>query len=452
VLVSAFVVVGHLLQQVPTEAVPAVPEGIEQPAEPVPVVPAVPTVVETAPPVTSPVPINAKTPSVPVARRRFAQTPSGARIEGARDGVPDCRANAAFCIQNEFFAFWPRARLRTGYSYIQPDSQLAFVGRNDGFTLDQNRFGFDAAYKDWTRFRLIVDVVTILPGAPANQPVNPVLAAVRDAWVSFLPSPWLTVTVGQQFMPADLEGSTTIATLPFAGRSVAAVGVAAGQGYAVGGLSPARQTGVVVASEEGLLTDDVAVNYAVGVSNGNGQNVLGNDNKLPAAYLRLGVDVGERFSGHVGGRYNPRTVGTAPNLFDETDALGFADVQANYAGFEFAASAMARSTSFATLVPVGGGGLATDVALGGTAWLAIRDPLGVHLWGLVPALRASYYDPSSQFADDQLVETTLAVRYDAPVEHLGVALIVEGTVLTEIGDGVRDLDNARLQTLLQLDL
>jgi hypothetical protein len=417
VLVSTFVVVGHLLQQVPAEVPPA--PTTEAPVEvaPAPAVEAPPAVapVVVEPPVAPVVPPS----PAPVTRRRFAQTPSGARIEGARDGRPDCRANAAFCIQNELFAFWPRARLRTGYSIVQPDSQLAFVGRNDGFFLDQNRFGFDAAYKDWMRFRLIVDVVTILPGAPANQPVNPVLAAVRDAWVSFLPSPFLTITVGQQFMPADLEGSTTIATLPFAGRSVAASGVAAGQGYAVTGLSPARQTGVVVASEEALIADDVAISYAAGVSNGNGQNILGNDNKLPAAYLRFGVDVGESFAAHVGGRYNPRTVGTAPNLFDETDALGFADIQANVGGFEFAASAMARATSYATLVPVGGGDLATDIALGGTAWLAVRDPFGADFFGLVPAVRASYYDPSSQFADDQLLETTVAVRYDAPTEHLG---------------------------------
>jgi hypothetical protein len=99
----------------------------------------------------------------------------------------------------------------------------------------------------------------------------------------------LFVSAGQQFMPSDLEGSTTIAALPFARRSVATSGMRAGHGFAQAGLSPSRQMGLVVGSTENARVGDLALQYMLGLGNGNGQNILGNDNKLPAVYARLGV-------------------------------------------------------------------------------------------------------------------------------------------------------------------
>jgi hypothetical protein len=381
-------------------------------------------------------------------RRRFAT--AGPQIEGPRDGIPACRPTAAVCWRSENFAVWPRLRLRNGYDFVQPDSQLLTVGQNDGFVLDQNRVGFDGVFRDDVRFRLIIDVVSALPGAAPNDPVQNIGATVRDAWVAWVPSDWLLVSAGQQFMPADLEGSTTISTLPFARRSVATAGVRPGQGLGVAGLSPSRQMVLVVGSSDARI-GNVVVEYAGAISNGNGQNVLGNDNKLPAAYARVGAgfagdDVDVRLG--LGGRYNPRTIGTLPNLFTETDAVGFADLSARIHGVVFAAQAIARMTSFDTVLPDGG---PTDNGLGATAWLQLDAPFGVDLFGLKPAYRFSYYDPSSTFPDDQLLENTVGVRWDVPVDGLPLALFLDGTVLTELGEGVRDLDNARVTALVQFD-
>jgi hypothetical protein len=356
------------------------------------------------------------------------------------------------CVKNDRFALWPRLRLRNGFEFVQPDSQLLTVGQNDGFFLDQNRIGVDGAFRDDLRFRLVVDVVSAVPGGAQNDPVQPIVAAVRDAWVAWLPSDWLSVSAGQQFMPADLEGSTTIASLPFARRSVATSGVRPGHGFAVAGLSPTRQTGIVVGSTENARFGDVVVEYQLAASNGNGQNIAGNDNKLPAAYARAGVgyvtsDVDVRLA--MGGRFNPRTAGTLPNLFTETDALGFADLSARVAGFVFVAQGIYRQTSFDTVLPSGG---PSDTALGATTWLQLDSPLGLELGGVKPAYRFSYYDVSSAFPDDQLMEHTLGVRWDLPWEGMPLAVFVDGTLLSEVGDGVRDLDNARVTALVQFDL
>jgi len=423
----------------PTEASPPSTE----PAEPAPAAPA-----ETVP---APAPTPAPSANESEPRRPRAPT-AGPQLEGKRDGVPDCRVGAAACIANEHFALWPRLRLRAGYDLVQPDSQVLTVGQNDGFFLDQNRIGVDGVYKDDLRFRLIIDVVSLLPARSPNDPVQPFGAAVRDAWVAWMPSDWFYLSAGQQFMPADLEGTTTIAALPFTRRSVATSGVRPGHGFAVDGLSPARQPSIVIGSTENARLGNIALQYMLGVGNGNGQNILGNDNKLPAAYARVGGgyvdDGGTEVRLGVGGRYNPRTVGTLPNLFQETETVAFVDLDVKIQGIQLAAQAMYKDVAFDTLVP----DFAGESGLGATAWLTVDKPFGVDIFGLRPAYRFSYFDPSSSFADDQLLENTLALRWDVPAEGLPLSLIVDGTLLTEFGEGVRDLDNARLSAILQLEL
>lgn len=379
---------------------------------------------------------------------------AGPQLEGPRDGRPDCRVGAAACIANEHFALWPRLRLRGGYELVQPDSQVLTVGQNDGFFLDQNRVGLDGAFKDDLRFRLIVDVVSLLPSRTPNDPVQPFTAAVRDAWVAWMPSDWFFVSAGQQFMPADLEGTTTIAALPFTRRSVATQGVRPGNGFAVDGLSPARQPSIVIGSTENARLGSVALQYLVGVGNGNGQNILGNDNKLPAVYGRFGagfVEDGMELRVAAGGRYNPRTVGTLPNLFQETESVGFVDLDVKIQGIQLAAQAIYKDVAFDSLVP-NPGAAGAETGLGATAWISVDEPFGIDLFGLRPGYRISFFDPSSSFADDQLLENTLALRWDVPVEGLPLSLIVDGTLLTEFGEGVRDLDNARATAMLQLEL
>jgi hypothetical protein len=438
----------------------AAPEAVPTPA-PAPEAPATEPVAPTTVP-DAPAPVTAPdtTPSTPVPApsaapaKVAARSPTaGPQLEGPRDGRPDCRVGAAVCLANDNFALWPRLRLRNGVEFVQADSQVLTVGQNDGFYLDQNRIGLDGAFKDDLRFRMIIDVVSLLPGSAPNDPVQPFSAAVRDAWVAWMPSDWFFVSGGQQFMPADLEGTTTIAALPFTRRSVATSGVRPGHGFAVDGLSPSRQPGIVLGSTEKARLGNIALQYLVGVGNGNGQNTLGNDNKLPATYGRFGAgyvgDDGLELRVGVGGRYNPRTVGTLPNLFLETESVGFVDLELKVAGIELAAQGIYKDVAFDSLTPtIGADG--AETGLGATAWLTVDKPLGIDIFGLRPAYRISYFDPSSSFADDAVLENTLALRWDTPLQ--GLSLIVDATLLTEIGEGVRDLDNARGTALLQLEL
>lgn len=422
------------------------PPPTDAPPTDAPAAPAAPPPTPTTPPEAAP--------DEPVAAPQRAPT-AGPQIEGPRDGVPNCRPGAAACIVQGDFALWPRLRVRAGYEFVQPDAALATVGNNDGFFLDQTRIGLDGAWRDELRYRLILDVVSVVPGGAPNDPVQPITSAVRDAWVAWIPSDWFFVSAGQQFMPSDLEGSSTLAGLPFARRSAATSGVRPGHGFAVAGLSPSRQMSVVVGSTEKAGFGPVGVEYLLGIGNGNGQNVLGNDNKLPAVYGRVGAGFASgddlRVRVGAGGRYNTRTIGTNPNLFDEADTVGFADVSVAAFGLNLAAQGIYKQTEFLTLLPDAGEG-AVDTGLGATAWVFVDAPFGLDTFGIIPAYRFSYYDPSSTVADDQLLENTLGVRWNIPVAGLPLSLFVDGTLLTEFGEGVRDLDNARATALLQLEL
>ena len=123
-----------------------------------------------------------------------------------------CPKHIAVCFENDIAAVWPKLRVRTGFDYVDPDPQLAYIGQNDGFFMDQARIGAEGTVRGIAFFKLTLDGASVLDGDP-NQPVNPLLAAMRDAWVGFRPSPWLDVTVGQQNMPADYEGTDDIHTL-----------------------------------------------------------------------------------------------------------------------------------------------------------------------------------------------------------------------------------------------
>jgi hypothetical protein len=364
---------------------------------------------------------------------------------------PACPAHNV-CVRNDFMAVWPRLRLRTGYELVESDKALLNVGENDGFYLDQARLGVEGNYLDVLRFRLIFDAVSALPGTGRTDPIDTLFGSARDAWIAWTPSPFFRASVGQMFMPVDAEGGTTISGFNFTRRSVAVSGVLAGHGYKVAGLSPSRQAGIMISSDDDAVIGPVSISYAVAVSNGNGQNFRGNDNKLPAVYARIGAGYESLVQVGAGVSWNPRTVGVAPNLFDQTDATAFGDVRARLFGIDLLGQVIYRQTNFDTIVPFPSDDVAgSESALGVTAWVVLDEPFGLPFFGLKPGYRFSSYDPSSQFTDDQLLEHTISLRYDAPLS-LPVSLIADYTFLNEVGPGVRDLTNNRLTFIAQIDL
>jgi hypothetical protein len=156
--------------------------------------------------------------------------PELAPADPASPGRPLCRPDVP-CVQGGPFALWPSMRLRAGYEYIQPDPNVLFVGRNDGFLLDQARVGFETTYKRRFHARLVVELADLLPGGKPNDPVRPLVGAAQDAYLAWTPSEYFFASLGQQFMPFDYESQVTRALFNFTGRSVASGGLRAGRGF-----------------------------------------------------------------------------------------------------------------------------------------------------------------------------------------------------------------------------
>ncbi|MFZ9887683.1 MAG: hypothetical protein ACO3JL_09285 [Myxococcota bacterium] len=358
------------------------------------------------------------------------------------------------CLDDAGFALWPSVRLRGLYEYIQPDPNVLFVGHNDGFLLDQARLGVNVGYKGRFLVRLVADLSTLLPGGLHNEPAQPLVAAARDAYVAWTPSPWFFVAVGQQFMPLVYEGQVTRGELNFTSRSIVGDGVRAGRGFETPGLAPGRQVGVVLGARRAPV-GPVTLDYRLGLTNGNAQNLFGNDNKLPAIIGRVGADYGGLFGIGLAGQYNPRTEGELPNLFTETHSEAAADVRADVFGVELLLQGIYRHISFDDVFLNAADPNASDTSLGVVSWIVLDHPFGLPTFGCKPAYRFSYYDPSASDVDDALMEHTVAVRYDPPTA-LPLAFFVEGTLLLEQGEfsgaAGRALENNRLVAMLQFDL
>ena len=356
------------------------------------------------------------------------------------------------CVEGGPFAVWPRFRLRAGYEFVQPDAEVPFIGNNDGFLLDQARLGMEGTYLGRVDFRLVFDAISTAPGG-GNDPVRDVFGATRDAWVRFNAHKYLQITVGQIFLPVDREGQMARDDMVFAYRSVATDGLRAGRGFAVNGLSAGREVGLQLGAQD-VEVGDFVLDYRLAVSTGNGQNKLGNDNKLPALTTRVAAGYKDLISVGLTGRYNPRTVGELPNLFNETDLQGGVDFMLSSFGIEVLAQAVIKQTSFDTVF-LADDPSRTDTALGLTSWVTLNDPFGVPLYGFRPGFRFSYLDPKGAFPDDQVLELTTGIRYDPPTE-LPLFLTVDFTMLFEPGleggDSTRSVDNHRLTALLQFDL
>ena len=334
----------------------------------------------------------------------------------------------------------PYSRLRLGFDLVQADPNVPFVGQNDGFLVDQARFGFKGKYADRISWVLVADAIT-RDTHELNNPVSQVSAALRDAYLHWHATDFFNIWLGQLFMPADYEGMISRRELNFVNRSVASIGVFPGRGYEVAGLSAGRQQGMILGAKD-LVAGILHLDYRIALANGNGPNRSGNDNEQPAFYSRLGAGLGEWAQLSFGFQYNPRTVGELPNLYTENDVVALSDLHFDLWGVDVLVQGIWRQTSYDTSTAD------SDTALGLTSWLVLNEPFGVHLYHFKPGIRISYLDPSSFLADDQLREMTASLRYDAPIE-LPLAFIVDYTWLVE--EASRALTNDRLVAMFQIE-
>lgn len=340
---------------------------------------------------------------------------------------------ASFCSGQ--LCLQPKVRLRLRYDAIEQDPSVDFIGRNNGFGLSSGRLGLAGQYRDWLNFELLMDG-GFVEQTDRNLVAGSTFAALKDAWVELKPWDFIQVRAGQFKTPFDEESMRSTSDLRFVDRSVGNRGIRSGEGYQTLGLSPPRNLGVMAGAEDFTL-GPLGMQYLVAVVNGNGENQAFNDNSVPAVYGRLALSAFDAVSLGVGGTYNPRTVGALPNLYDEVDAGFTVDAHAAMFGAFADASFIWMNTQFPTT------GAPDSQAMAATG------EIGYRLWfGLGAGYRFGWYDPTSVFANDSVMEHTIGVRYDLP--RLPLALVLDYTIALE--QPGRELNNNRLGALIQLNI
>lgn len=336
--------------------------------------------------------------------------------------------------------------------YQSDDNNLAFVGQNDGFALNNARLTLDATYRE-----LVAKVQ--FDGAIArlnsdNNARGRVETDLRDAWFEYQPfrerddealSEVIKLRVGRYRPPFDGTSLIRTKNLLFIERAVAIQGVNGVQGRNLPGLESFRELGAM-AHGRYLHGSGAGVGYSLAVMNGNGAGDPFNDNDSLAYYGRLEGLYKEAVVVGVAYALNARTSGDAPDLIDEDEAGLAADVRVDLMNVLVQAQFVQFTRSFPN-IPVEPDTTSTGYHVS----LGYRFPLGI-----IPSYRYAFYDPTSDAESDdsslagfdeadELTYHTLGLTWDVPDRPF--KLQANYTITVESDE--QALDNDRLQIMGQ---
>jgi hypothetical protein len=249
------------------------------------------------------------------------------RVARADDASAPPSREHPLTIDEPRFSFEPFAFLRLQYIFVQDDPNVAFIGRDDGFELQNARVGV-AGHLGRVYYKLAFDGATD-ERAQINSPQGKLTVALKDAWADVAVSgeaPWLQtsldrVVIRGGFFQSWVEPEAQIPDTKreLVDRPIESRGMRPTEGWQTPGLTPGRSLGVAVRLDPAPRDDGVGVGFELAAQNGADEYASNNDNN----YLAVSAGGIVRFPGDgwvVGAlRWNPRTVGLLPFRQDETD-------------------------------------------------------------------------------------------------------------------------------------
>jgi hypothetical protein len=332
------------------------------------------------------------------------------------------------------FAWEPFGYLRMQYILVQNDPNVAFVGRDDGFELQNARVGVRGNLQDIARFVLSIDGA--VDEREPNTPDGKLRVGLRDAFADV----WLggdVATRGGYFQTwVDPQALIADTAREFVDKPLESRGMRSTEGWYTPGLPPGRSLGVAVRLDPEQAN---RVGFEVAVQNGADEFASNNDNDKPAvsaaALFRLAND------GFVvaAARWNPRTVGDLPFRQDETDLQGSAGAQINAGIIALGAGGIVQRTTFEST------GGPSQNAFGAHAQLMVKlgsdRPVSV-------GYRFGILDPSSLIVTDRVMEHTAGAVVAVPQFRMRVQ--VQATHVQE--QAARGLSNDRIQLAAEVAL
>ncbi len=373
----------------------------------------------------------------------------GSPVEPAISGPPAAPAPVPEALA---FSWQPFGFLRGQLGVVRDDPDVAFVGRSDGFSLQNARLGVRGELGDRVAFEVSIDGA-VDERERVNTTNGRLRVGLRDAFVDFhrLAAPLgssfaLSLRAGRfesWFDPDDHDGDTERA---FVDRALESRGIAATEGWETAGLPPGRSLGVALrapiygSAASGSGEERLALWAEVAAQNGADEFASGNDNDAVALSAALRLVAQGRGWLQAAARRNPRTEGDLPFQQEEVDTALSLGGGLSLGPVRAAAGGVLQYTSFETT-----GGPRQR------AWGAHGQAL-VRAWGGSAPLEVGYrfavLDPSSLVVSDRLMEHTVGLV--VPFEALRTRVQLNATHVAEQDE--RQLTNDRVELVVELRL
>lgn len=335
------------------------------------------------------------------------------------------------------FTWQPFGYLRAQYLAVSDDPNVAFVGRDDGFELQNARVGVRGDIDRRVAFVVAFDGA-VDERLQVNTPQGKLRVGLRDAFADVVLAGKLVARGGLFQAVVDPQALVADTTRELVDQPIETRGMRATEGYQTPGLPPGRSLGAAIRFDPGAPDAGVALGFELAVQNGADEFSSNNDNDKPAISAAV---IARLASGWVmaAARYNPRTVGDLPFRQDENDLQGTAGLRLALGPVVLDGGAIVQRTTF----PTTGG--PDQRAFGGHAQVMVAVPLALPL---AIGYRFGILDPSSLITTDRVMEHTAGAVLGVPACRMRVQL--ELTHVVE--QAARELSNDRVQLAAELAL
>ncbi len=371
---------------------------------------------------------------------------TGASAEPPPAAAPDPKSSepaAEPAAQDKGFTWAPFGYLRLMYLASQNDPNVQFVGRDDGFQLQNARVGVHGALGTRAWFVVSIDGA-VDERTQINTPEGKLRVGLRDAYadvgITRVAANPLVVRAGFFQSLVDPESLIPDTARAFVDKPLESRGIRATEGYQTQGLTPGRSIGAALRLDPKLPVTAPAIGFELAVQNGADEYSSNNDNDKPAAsgalLVRLPHDT------HLVGavRYNPRTVGDLPFRQDENDLQASGGLMVTAGPVMAGGGIVFVQTSF----PTTGG--PDRKAFGGHGQVMVR--LGDDAMPIAIGYRFCIFDPSSLILTDRVMEHTAGAVFGVPTYRMRVQLQATH-VIEQAG---RELSNSRIQLAAEVAL
>jgi hypothetical protein len=337
------------------------------------------------------------------------------------------------------FAWQPFGYLRAQYIAVQDDPNVAFVGRDDGFELQNARLGVRGTLDRRVAFELAIDGA-VDERLQVNTPQGKLRVGLRDAFADVVIAGRVVARGGLFQAAVDPEAVVSDTERELVDHPIESRGMRATEGYQTPGLPPGRSLGAAIRLDPEAAGDaGVGLGFELAVQNGADEFSSNNDNDKPAVSATLLARLPQGGWAMIAGRFNPRTVGDLPFRQDEDDLQGAAALRVALGPVALGGGVVVQRTSFPTT-----GGPAQD-AFGGHAQVMVTVPAPLPL---TVGYRFGILDPSSLLTTDRVMEHTVGAVLGVPRYRMRVQLQLTHVV----EQAARALDNDRAQLAAELAL